>query len=121
MAEVMKGNRFMENRSLIIKIMIILGSLAPAFYALTAENEITNTVGFILFLINIFLFGMYCIEAKHKKPPVELNSILLELLERDGELKQLLHDGKKMKAIKKCRSITGCDLVTALEYVDSRM
>lgn len=111
----------MENRSTVVKIMIILGVLAPAFYAFTEKNTLTSFIGFLLFLVNIFLFRLYYIEYKDKKKNriVQLDSALLQLLERNEEFKQLLFDGKKYKAIKKCRSLTGCDLLTAQEYVSS--
>ena len=46
---------------------------------------------------------------------------MLDSVMHDTELRQLLSDQKIIKAIKRCRFVTGCDLLTPQEYVDSKI
>nr|WP_207730373.1 DNA-binding protein [Clostridium botulinum] len=42
-----------------------------------------------------------------------------ELKNMDNELRELIRDGERIKAIKKYRMVTGAGLIEAKEYVDS--
>lgn len=111
----------MENKSSIKMIMIVLGPMVIGFYQVTESSFINNIVGFILVVINVILLAMYYFEIRKNTEAEEMSKHLLELVANDIEIREFLSNGKRIKAIKRCRILTDCDLLTAQKYVDSRI
>lgn len=63
-----------------------------------------------------FVLGMTNYKGRNKSNQIEVSDEVLENM--DVELRNLVAEGKKIEAIKKCRMVTGLGLKEAYEYVD---
>jgi len=111
----------MKNKVSSKYLLMVLGPLGIGFFQISESSKMNDGIGLALLIINLALLYLYYLEIKNKKNENQINTQLLNNLEYDIEFRQLLSDRKRVKAIKRCRVITGCDLLTAKEYVDSKI
>ncbi len=82
---------------------------------LVDKNYSQGIIYLVLAIINLILF----IVIKRRDSSKE--SYNLDLLIEDQDFKLLVSNGSKIKAIKRCREISGCGLKEAKDYVDKIM
>ncbi|MBD5643676.1 DNA-binding protein [Clostridium botulinum] len=78
------------------------------------EKKYSSGVIFIVLGVAYVIFSITSYKAINKIPLSDE-----ELKNLDNELRELITDGERIKAIKKYRIATGTGLIEAKEYVDS--
>ena len=76
------------------------------------------SLGCIFTALALFYIILSINKYKNKEKPNQIQVSDAVLKSMDIELKKLIAEGEKIKAIKKCRMITGLGLKEAKEYVD---
>lgn len=81
------------------------------------EKKYSSGVIFIVLGVAYVIFSITSYKAINKTHENILSDE--ELKNMDNELRELITDGERIKAIKKYRMVTGAGLIEAKEYVDS--
>ncbi|MCC5425634.1 DNA-binding protein [Clostridium botulinum] len=81
------------------------------------EKKYSSGVIFIVLGVAYVIFSITSYKAINKTHENILSDE--ELKNMDNELRELITDGERIKAIKKYRMVTGAGLIKAKEYVDS--
>ncbi|WP_069876067.1 ribosomal protein L7/L12 [Fusibacter sp. 3D3] len=88
--------------------------VASACFFLAGIFEILNSQFVFGFSFITFGFVFLTLGVSNKKKVIDLT-----LVKKDEAFLNLISEGNKIKAIKRCRSITNCGLKEASDYVES--
>lgn len=104
----------------ISKIYLVIATifLAIGFFYVLNHRLIIGLMYIALCLMYIRLH--YSI-IKKQAHDISIDSKDFRAIKKDSKFNELLSQGKRIKAIKRCRELTACDLITAQKYVDSKL
>jgi len=79
------------------------------------SNQFQLGFSFLALGFTFLVLSMTYMKNQNSKDDVKIDK--LDILTKDDELMKLISADKKIAAMRRCRKITGCDLMAAEEYV----
>jgi hypothetical protein len=99
-------------------ILWLLAGVCFSFVGIMSliENEYLRGITFII--LGVFYFALSRTKYKGNNKSTQMEVSATDLENMNIELRKIIAQGEKIKAIKKCRMVTGLGLKEAKEYVD---
>lgn len=102
------------------KIYLVIATIFFAigfFYVLNHRL----VIGLMYIALCLMYIRLHYSIIKKQTLDVSIDSKEFRAIKKDSKFNELLSQGKRIKAIKRCRMVTGCGLKTAQDYVDSKL
>lgn len=76
-------------------------------------------IGFAFISLGFSFLSLYFNRNKTKNDARNIDLDIFEIVKKDKKFRELIFEGKKIAAVKRCRSLTDCGLKEAEVYVNS--